>query len=458
MPVKLPNGKHRVQIRIKGHPPVDRVFDKKKDAVEFERTERERIKSKAPLYTLEMTFRQAWEAYHGSMLFRAKKPTTQRTEESRIGRALKVLGPYSLAQLIDGQVLSRFRDQLGSERVQVKVRPEPSSAATSESAALVDGARRDGKADGTLSNDAQRLVLAAVSSVMLWCVENNLMVRNPMRGIKKPKAGQRDRRMERDEELNIYLLAKSVKDAGESINEDARYVAIQRELGCRPAELNRLLRSDVDLDASAVRFRDTKNGETRIIHTVQEAKDLLGAQLLQGSIAHPDSPYLFTSLSRSGHKPVPFNHSGAIRRLREAGIVDEDFHSHAARREFASAAFEAGLPVEDIRKQTGHKSIKALEVYNQSESLHPQARQRVEAAGRKRAQERFNDLAEALGVSPAELREFQRKAAGGASAVAAAVPAAPGVPNAPEQMKAHDGRGTVVPFITGGFRKRPKPI
>ena len=97
MPIKLPSGKHRAQIRIKGHPPVTQLFDSKKDAVEFEEAERERIRKAAPLYTLEMTFREAWHAYHGSMLFRAKKRNTQRTEESRIERALAALGDYSLA-------------------------------------------------------------------------------------------------------------------------------------------------------------------------------------------------------------------------------------------------------------------------------------------------------------------------------------------------------------------------
>ena len=35
---------------------------------------------------------------------------------------------------------------------------------------------------GFLSNDAQRLIMAAVSSVMLWAVEQRLMVHNPVRG------------------------------------------------------------------------------------------------------------------------------------------------------------------------------------------------------------------------------------------------------------------------------------
>lgn len=422
MPIKLPNGKFRVQIRIKGHPRIDQVFDTKKAATEFEDGERERLEKNAPLYTLEMTFRQAWSAYHGSMLFRAKKATTRATEESRIERGLKELGDYSLAQLVDGQVIARFRDDLGAEKVKVMVRkpeaaprkvPKAGKTVAASKPKLVPGHRRDGKKDGTLSNDGQRLVLAAVSSVMLWAVENRIMVYNPVRGLKKPKPGLRERRMERDEELNIFILAKNATEAHKQLHEDARFVAIQRELGCRPGELSGLLRHDIDLQARALRFRDTKNGDTRVVHVIREAEVLIDLQLIQAELQHPDSPFLFTSLATKDGSPVRFQYTSAIKRLREAGVVDDDFYAHAARREHCSAAFEAGLPIEDLRKQTGHRSVKALEAYNKSDGLHPDARARVDAAATLRTAERFSDLAAALGVSEEQLREFQRMNAAG---------------------------------------------
>lgn len=131
-------------------------------------------------------------------------------------------------------------------------------------------------------------------------------------------------------------------------------------------------------------------------------------QITQAEVQHQDSPFLFTSRATKGGGPVPFRYASAVNRLRKVKIVDEDFYAHAARREFASGSFEVGLPIEDIRKQIGHKSIKALEVYNKSDALHPDARARVEAAGGLRAAERFGDLAAALGASEEQLREFQR--------------------------------------------------
>lgn len=92
-------------------------------------------------------------------------------------------------------------------------------------------------------------------------------------------------------------------------------------------------------------------------------------------------------------------------------MVEKDFFAAACRREHASAAFEHGLHHEDIRKQTGHKSIKALEIYNVSDALHPDARRRLEGEARRRAMERFEDMAAALKVSVDELQAFvSRKA------------------------------------------------
>lgn len=80
MALKLPNGRFRVQIRIKGHPTIDRVFDTSSEARAFEDAERHRIVNNVPLWSLAMTFEEAWLAYKNSLLFHAKRDSTQRTE------------------------------------------------------------------------------------------------------------------------------------------------------------------------------------------------------------------------------------------------------------------------------------------------------------------------------------------------------------------------------------------
>jgi hypothetical protein len=133
---------------------------------------------------------------------------------------------------------------------------------------------------------------------------------------------------------------------------------------------------------------------------------------------------------------VPFYYRSAVDRLRKEGVVDEDFFAAACRREHASAAFEHGLHHEDIRKITGHKSIKALEIYNVSDALHPDARKRLDREAQRRAMERFEDMAAALRVSTADLHAFvsaraqEQRAAEPSGAPAGFVRAAPAAPPA----------------------------
>lgn len=78
---------------------------------------------------------------------------------------------------------------------------------------------------------------------MLWAAEQRIMVCNRVRGLKKPEPGERDRRVERDEELNLFVLAKNPKIAHERLAEDGHFVALQREPACRRGE-SRKLRGD----------------------------------------------------------------------------------------------------------------------------------------------------------------------------------------------------------------------
>jgi hypothetical protein len=99
MPTKLVNGTYRVQIRIAGHPAIDRTFSSLAAAEKFEEVERERLKSGELPLSPKTLLRDAVEAYQRSSMFRAKKLNTQKTERSRIRRAVDALGEYSLENL-----------------------------------------------------------------------------------------------------------------------------------------------------------------------------------------------------------------------------------------------------------------------------------------------------------------------------------------------------------------------
>ena len=229
-------------------------------------------------------------------------------------------------------------------------------------------------------------------------MESKVLARNPATGIKRPRGAQSKRRVWEHEQLNLLgvLFAKELPD---EIKEAARFVALEREVGCRPGELSCVLREDVNLENRAMRFRRTKvKREDRTIPLVPAALAFVADQLVFGAATVRDSPYLFTSLSRSGRMPVPFHYKTAINRLREAEVVDPDFHAHATRREFTSNAFENGLSHADIMAMTGHHSYAAVDIYNESSSLHPEVRKRFTAEAAMRKRDQLRALLEQFGA------------------------------------------------------------
>jgi integrase len=406
MPIELANGTYRVQIRKNGFPRVDKVFNSLKAAEKFEELEREKMATGLAALRPQMTFSEAIALYHKSSAFRQKKENTRKTELSRIKRALEALGEYSLENLANGQRVILFFDTLHDEKLRIVEKKKDGTLAPKKNAV-----RRDGDPDGTLRNESIRLEIAAVSAVMNWAVTMKILPYNPIKRITRPSDLARRRRLMRDEELAVLTTAASAQHGADQRGQDARFIGLLRELGCRPFELASLLREDVDIENRAVRFRDTKNGTDRTVHAVKGAVDLLSIQVLQSEIEDGVSPFVFTSYSRATLQPVAFRYRSAVDRLRRAGIVGIDFFASACRREYVSAAFEHGLSHEDIRKQSGHKSIKALEIYNVSNALHPDARARVDAEARRRAQERLEDIAAVFGVSMEDFKDLVAKKA-----------------------------------------------
>ncbi len=381
MATRLPNGKFRVQIRKKGIAPIHGIFATEEEATAFEQAENARVAQGCALWTPQMTFAEARDAYLGSTLFSDKAPHSQATERTRLKPVIAALGKFSLENLENGQHLARYRDR----------RSKAISPRTKKK----------------ISADSVRLELAAAAAVFAWAKGNRVLTRNPADGITRPHGPDRARRFYEHEELNL-LGAMFADDFPENLRQAARFITLQREIGCRPGELAALLRQDTDLENRASAFRDTKNGDTRTIPLTKPAMDILATQLVYGAAMDSNSPFVFTSLSRSGRMPVPYGYKTAVNLLREAGVVDLDFVAHAGRREFASNAFENGLSHADVMKLTGHRSYAAVEVYNQSKALHPDVRKRIDAESKMRRLAMLHALAEEFGIPRDAVDDFVR--------------------------------------------------
>lgn len=383
MPVmKLPSGRWRVQIRRKGLPTFDKVVTTEQEARELEKAQLEL--PQRGFLPAEITLDELWTQYKSSSDFRAKAPATQTTERTRIKPVLKHLGGYALKYL--EQAPSLIYDFIDAREQVVSKRTKQH-----------------------LSSTSRRLEIAALSAVIRWAKKRNMVRQNFVRVISRPGQAKRRRRVSPVETAKVQA---GMKHSDPKVQQASRFIYVMRLLGCRPGELARLRWQHVSWKTADALFTNTKyKGEDRKVHLVQAALQVLREQQSHWSDHAPKSPFVFTSHARSKRDPEPFkpfNFSGAVKVLREHGVVEGDFHAHATRREYVSRAIEEGVPYATIGKQTGHRSIAAIQLYDQGDVLAKTQRAAVEEQNKKLQMDVIRGAMELAGFPEERIAAFER--------------------------------------------------
>lgn len=381
---QLGENRYRVQIRRKGFPAFDRVFPSRPEAKAA--MDAAFANMGKPQGSAEgMTLSAAWESYRLSSNFNEKSDATRKTEEGRIKAVLAILGGYSLANLAaHPRVIWDYVDERGRY--------------VSE------------KTGRKLSRTSLRLELAALSSVAAWAVTRQLILRNFVNDVKRPGLTKRKRRVPPVEQGKLELAAQHTEEP--KLAQAARFLLLMRFLGCRPGELAALLRADIRFGKQDVTFRDTKfKSEDRLVHSTELALELLNSQYKYALASAPESAYLFSTVSRKkdehGHVIYKsYNYACGIKNLRSENVVGKDFYAHAMRREYISRAIESGLPYATIRKQTGHHSTQAIEIYDEGLSTAPEIRKALDEHEKSIDRERFEGLLEAHGLNKESVQKI----------------------------------------------------
>jgi len=368
---KLANGKYRLQMRRAGFARIDKVYNSKQEA-EAAQAEAERLITKRS--ASDTTLAEAWASYEASGAWCDLAKNTQAAYKQRIGPALAALGEYSLAVLESNTELVR---------------------------AHFDKRRKCG-----LANESIRLEIAALSAVIKFAVERELVPYNFIRTkVQRPKTTKRKRRVQTVEKARLTLETLTHSPSAQH----ARFNLLVGELGCRPGELAELQKEDIDLAASELLFKNTKTGEARKVHITKSAENLIRAQFAQ---SYNDSPYLFNGRKRTG-EPAPYRYNNGAAVLKRNEVVEKSYHPHAMRREFISRAIESNIPLTTLKKQTGHKTTQALELYDEALSTAPAIRAVFDRMDEGRKVELLVEMAKLIGASEEEARAlFQLKSGG----------------------------------------------
>ena len=215
--IELPTGRFRLQIRRKNLR-VDEVHATEAAA---KKANKDYLKKKASQTKAGPTLDAVWELYQASLGFKQKKPATQRSEQTHIKEALRRFGERPVATISPMDIEAMIIGELGKK-----------------------------KAADTIRN-----AVAALSAVLRFCVNRQVIPRNPCIGVPRPKVEKKLRRMAPGDEGSLMAILNHPKLRYRSA---ARLCLLVRETGARPGEWAVTRWQDIDLGAQKVTFPNTK--------------------------------------------------------------------------------------------------------------------------------------------------------------------------------------------------------
>lgn len=189
------------------------------------------------------------------------------------------------------------------------------------------------------------------STFFEWLQDEDYVVKNPMRKIKRIRVDKCVKKAFTDEEIVM------LRDSCNNIR-DLAIVDLLNSSGIRVSELCALNKDDIDLDKrEGVVFG--KGGKERIIYFDAKTKIHIKEYLRRRV---DDSPSLFVSL-RYPYKRL--QKSGVEILLREIGIRSgiNNVHPHRFRRTLATNLIDRGMPIEQVQQILGHTKIDTTLIY-----------------------------------------------------------------------------------------------
>lgn len=230
--------------------------------------------------------------------------------------------------------IANVRDQItkGTTRTQKKTKAR--------------GVRRVTGGSGT----AKRTI-GILSSVFAYAVENELLERNPCRGVRLAPSKSNERFLTETEAGRLGVVLKNW-ETRENAQQAVTIIRLLSLTGARRSEISELKWSEIDFDQGFLRLGDTKTGLS--IRPVSKiALDLLARQ--------PREHRIWVFPASTG--PAAYQGLGKIwRQIRhEAGL--DDVRLHDLRHSFASFGAAKGLSLPMIGALLGHKSVATTQRY-----------------------------------------------------------------------------------------------
>lgn len=204
--------------------------------------------------------------------------------------------------------------------------------------------------DRGIANASLEGTRSTLSAFFTWMINEELIIKNPMRKIKPVKCRQEVKLPYSDVEID------ALRSACRTLKERA-LVEMLLASGVRVSELVSMEVTDIDFTDLSVRVRHGKGDKERITYIT----DVCALHLRKYLLARTEQgTALFYN---KNHKPIAKDGIQFILKEigKRAGV--ENVHPHRFRRTFASSLAERGMDIQEIQILMGHTNIDTTLIY-----------------------------------------------------------------------------------------------
>lgn len=188
--------------------------------------------------------------------------------------------------------------------------------------------------------------MTAVKAVFRWAARQGHLDADPIANLKKPGTVPREAIMTDDQ---VRAILASTKD--EAWRD---FLAVLWSCGCRPGELAKVTRKELDADRGRLVFPARRNktgrktGRPRIVYLTDTAR----ATCSKWAARNPDGA-IFRNLRGN-----PWTRNAMalrFRRIREKLGFGKEATAYSLRHQFTTSALEAGVPIATVSELLGHR-------------------------------------------------------------------------------------------------------
>ncbi len=216
-----------------------------------------------------------------------------------------------------------------------------------------------------LSSASVRRRLATLCSLFRWLVEEDVLIKSPIKKSMNPKSSKR---------LPVYLtldeITRLLKAPDTTTPQGTRDRAIIETFygaGIRVSELVNLKMHDIDLKGKKLRIRRGKGDKDRMVpladQTVKAIKNYLKVRP-----AATKEPELFVSKLKTHLSTTMINK--LLKRYVKKARIEKPVSAHCLRHTCATHLLEGGADLRTVQEILGHSSIVTTQIYTSVSTRH----------------------------------------------------------------------------------------